>query len=135
MKSLKIEPTENSPKVYFILENNFFEISGESRPENVRKFYEPIMNWLDELVNFLSSSKFMSTDKRPLTFNFKFEYFNSPSAKLIVEMLKKIKEPYSKGVQVKINWYYEEDNDEMRRTGEEFSKIIGIPFEYIEVEA
>ncbi len=48
MDSLNIEPTEFTPKINFDPDNNLFEISGFSRPENVIGFYRPILKWLDE---------------------------------------------------------------------------------------
>lgn len=131
MEALKIEPTEISPKVYFIPENNVFEISGESRPENVRKFYEPIIAWLNDFGNSIISGEY----KIDPIFNFKFEYFNSSSAKFIMDMLKKLEELFSKGIKLKIIWYYDEGDEDMQETGEEFSKIIEVPFEYVEVKA
>lgn len=129
MDALIIESTEISPKVVFEPEKPFFEISGESRPENVRKFYEPIIEWLNDFGNALISKQ----DQNQYTFNFRFEYFNSSSAKFIMDILKKLEDIYTKGINMEIKWYYDEGDEDMQETGEEFSKIIDVPFEYIEV--
>lgn len=127
MDALIIESTEVSPKIIFDPENNIFEISGESRPENVRKFYDPIINWLDEYGRILLQKK---EDKSTL-FTFKFEYFNSSSAKFIMDILKKIESLHLKGIKFSINWYYDEGDEDMEETGGEFARIIEIPFKFI----
>ena len=43
MEKLIIEATGNSPRIVLDPESRNFEFSGESRPENVRKFYLPIL--------------------------------------------------------------------------------------------
>ena len=50
MDKLKIEPTTFTPEVTFDVEKRVFEISGESRPQDSREFYGPIITWLNELV-------------------------------------------------------------------------------------
>lgn len=130
MNSLIIESTEISPKIEFDIDKNYYELAGESRPENVRKFYEPIISWLEEFGEFANNG----TLKGPFVFNFKFEYFNSSSAKFIMDILKSLESISQEGADLSIKWYYDEGDEDMQETGEEFSKIIEIPFEYIEVE-
>ena len=129
MNALKITSTEISPEIIFDPDKNIFDMSGESRPENVRKFYEPVLTWLDDFGRFAQSVN----REQIATFNFRFEYFNSSSAKFIMDILKKLEDFYSKGVKLQVKWFYDEGDEDMQETGEEFSKIIDVPFEYIEV--
>lgn len=129
MDALKIEATEISPKITFDPEVNFFEMAGESRPENVRKFFEPVVAWLDEFGLDLVNHK----REEIAIFNFRFDYFNSSSAKFIMDILKKLEDLHRKGAKIQVRWYYDEGDEDMQETGEEFSKIIEVPFEYIEV--
>ncbi len=77
------------PKVILDPENKRFEIIGESRPENVSEFYIPILVWFDEFDMELAKNQYSDkTDQ--LDFNFNFEYFNSISAKFILDIFKKI---------------------------------------------
>ena len=50
MEKLIIEPTLNSPSVILDPADNRFEFSGESRPENVRNFYMPVLEWLEKFA-------------------------------------------------------------------------------------
>ena len=48
METIKIMGTDDTPTVILDAENDIFEISGRSLPEDVTAFYDPILNWLDE---------------------------------------------------------------------------------------
>ncbi|MBQ5513354.1 MAG: SiaC family regulatory phosphoprotein, partial [Bacteroidales bacterium] len=48
MEAFKIKGEEDIPTVILDRENNIFELSGRSIPEESAKFYRPILNWLDE---------------------------------------------------------------------------------------
>jgi hypothetical protein len=133
MNKLMIEATEISPKILFDPASRVFEIFGESRPENVREFYEPILNWLDEYGKELFSQP-QDPEAKPLTFNFKLEYFNSSSSKFILDILRKIIEYHSKGVNIVINWHFDEGDEDMQEAGEELSKMVNFPFNYLEIE-
>jgi hypothetical protein len=47
MRKLIIDQTPNSPKVILDPEKKIYEISGESRPPDVREFYDQILNWME----------------------------------------------------------------------------------------
>ncbi|MCB0395617.1 MAG: SiaC family regulatory phosphoprotein [Flavobacteriales bacterium] len=53
MEALRIPATESSPAITLDPEKGTYEIIGESRPEDVRKFYEPILEWLDKYKSSL----------------------------------------------------------------------------------
>ena len=48
MEILDIRGTTDTPKVLFDPDNNIFEISGRSLPEDVITFYQPVIEWLDD---------------------------------------------------------------------------------------
>jgi hypothetical protein len=112
MRKLIIDQTSFSPKVILDPEKKIYLISGESRPPDVREFYDQIIKWLDEFTLLLIKS---DDKKDPVTFNFNFEYFNSSSGKLILDICKILAGLRSKGF-----------------NGREISKIVKFPFEYIE---
>jgi hypothetical protein len=129
MEKLIIEATMNSPRVVLDHENNQFEFSGESRPENVRNFYLPVLDWLEQFSGELSKQK----EKTSLIFDFNFEYFNSTSAKYILDIFKTLYGIHEGGNEVLIRWHYEEDDEDMYEVGMEMSRMSRLPFEYVEV--
>ena len=124
MAVLNIESTEDTPKVVFDPANNDFEISGRSLPEDAPSFYGPILEWLDE---YYGGSPLPQT-----TFDFKLEYFNTASSKLILDVLMKLEEHHSAGNETMIRWHYDEDDEDMQEAGEEFADLVEVPFEHIE---
>ena len=87
MEKLIIEPTLNTPSVILDPEKNQFQFSGESRPENVRNFYLPVLEWLENFSADLAGGS-PEEKKRDRQFHFNFEYFNSTSAKYILDLFK-----------------------------------------------
>jgi len=130
IKKLIIEPTASSPKVIFDSDNNFFEISGESRPIDVVGFYSLILEWLDDY----SKRSDRKSGTEPLLFNFCFEYFNSSSAKYIHDLFIKLSKMRSGGYNLIIKWYYKEDDEDMLEAGKEISKIAELPFDFIQMQ-
>jgi hypothetical protein len=130
MEKLVIEPTANSPRIILDPENRNFEFAGESRPENVRKFYLPVLEWLE---SYTKAQEALSDDKRTsgLQCQFNFEYFNSTSAKYILDIFKSLNAINALGIELDIKWLYEEDDEDMLEVGQEMSRMSKLPFEYI----
>ena len=95
MKVLDIKATNDTPKVLFDPQNDFFEISGRSLPEDVVMFYQPVLDWLEEYIE----------DPIEYTeFVFKYVYFNTATSKLIQDILFKLEQLHEKGHKVKVIW-------------------------------
>ena len=131
MKKISINATINTPKVVLDPDKMIFEISGESRPKDIPKFYKPILHWLEEFGQNLSEQQ---EDTTLFEFNFDFEYFNSLSAKYILDICKKLSSHGSGGKYFSVKWHYEEDDDDMHEVGQEMSRISKLPIEYLEIK-
>lgn len=131
MDSLIIEATEDSPKIMFDTVSNRFMISGESRPENAGKFYTPVINWIVKYEETLSSRK-ETKDDSVLVFVFKLDYFNSTSAKYIMDVLLIIKKFVDQGYNINIEWHFDKRDDDMLDAGNEFSDTVDLKFDFIE---
>jgi hypothetical protein len=129
MRKLSIEQTSNSPKVMLDPENNVFEISGESRPSDVAAFYNEILSWFDDYSLYLVKAQ--KSDVPPV-FNLDFEYFNSSSAKYILDFCKLIAAVRAKGRDITVKWHHESDDMDMLETGREMSRIARLPFEFVQ---
>lgn len=132
MKSFNIAGNTVSPTVDFNLETRVLEISGYSRPENVRDFYFPLIQWLEDLNAVQSKNRSMNISVEPFTFKFKFIYFNSSSAKFIYDIVILLNGFQKDGFPIKIYWFYDADDDELREAGEELSDMANVPFFYVE---
>lgn len=131
MESLIIEGTEDSPSVKFDIKSNLFIISGKSRPENTGKFYAPVINWINKFEEILSSSNEQMANSSPKVFVFKLEYFNSISAKYLLDIILILKDLVVKGHNINIEWHYSKLDDDMLDTGKEFSNMVNLKFDFI----
>jgi hypothetical protein len=129
MRKLIIDQTASSPKVILDPDKNIFKISGESRPPDVATFYNEILNWFDDYSMYIEKVK---EGVNPVVFNLDFEYFNSSSAKYLLDFCKSIAKARSKGMNVAIKWHYEENDMDMLEAGREMSRIAKFPFEFVQ---
>lgn len=126
MKVIEIKETITTPYVLMEPETGIIRIEGRSIPENVIDFYQPILNWMDEYL------------KNPLAkteAHLKLEYFNTSSSKRLFDLMKKI-EAIAKHSpkQAIINWYYEEDDEDIYFAGSDYKALITkISFNLIEI--
>lgn len=125
MELLNIEGTPKTPTVNFDPANGVLEIKGRSIPENAIEFYKPLVDWLTEYAN---------ASKSTTVVNIQLEYFNTSSSKCILDVFKKLEAIQNgKLSSININWYYEEDDEDMLEAGEDYQAIINIPFKMIEI--
>ena len=122
MEPLDIKATNDTPRVLFDPDNNLFEISGRSLPEDVVTFYQPVLDWLDEYIR---------TPLKKTDFVFKYIYFNTATSKLVQDILTKLEHLQEKGSEVKVSWYYEQDDEDMLDLGIEFKENVDIAFEIV----
>jgi len=132
METLKIDGSSVSPKVHFSAQERLLEISGYSRPENARDFYNPLIKWIEELKDWYMKNQ-SASHAEPFIFSFKYIYFNSSSAKFIFDIILQVSEIQKAGVPVNVFWYYDEDDDELREAGEELSEMAHTPLQFVEI--
>lgn len=125
MDNIHLEGSPKTPTIEFNADSGNLELKGRSIPENAIEFYKPLVDWLGEYSNNPADDTIVDV---------KLEYFNTSSSKCILDLFKKMESVGSQGKSIKINWYYEEDDEDMLEAGEDYEAIINIPFKMIEVE-
>ncbi len=125
---ISIAKTEKTPRILFNPDTRVFEIEGNSRPENVRDFYYPLIETIEQYFAKASVEQFKTI---PFNFHFRMGYFNSSSAKFFADILMAAAEHHERGINIIINWYYEDSDEDMRSAGEDFEEMSGIPFKFI----
>ncbi len=120
MEAIKINGTDDTPNVILDAKNNIFEFTGRSMPEDVVAFYEPILKWLEE---------YGESPNNKTNVVFKLEYFNTASSKILLDILMKLENITENGNEVVVQWFYDEEDEDMMEAGEEYSEIVDISFE------
>jgi len=126
MKKLYIKETLNSPKVLLDPSKKRYEITGKSFPENSRTFYQPVLDWIDEVP--------METEEK-IQLSLDFEYVSSSSVISLKQILSKIKALCEKGANIQVLWHYDMDDPDIKEIGQEYKKLIGIDIQMVEKKA
>jgi hypothetical protein len=110
MKNLNFEPTTCTPAVRFTTDGRLL-IEGRSLPENVTRFYDPLVQWVKEL------------EAEVVRMDLNLEYLNSASSKKLLEILRSI----DRNFMVKefiVNWHYESDDEDALESGQIFEDLL-----------
>ncbi|PKM90610.1 MAG: hypothetical protein CVU87_01985 [Firmicutes bacterium HGW-Firmicutes-12] len=122
MQKLLIEKTNSTPFISFDAKARLLEIKGESYPENVAKFYTPVLEWLQD---------YLSNDESETTaVEFEILYFNSSSSKIFMTIFDILEQAVSKGKKILVKWICDEGNETAIECGEEFKEdLVHLPFD------
>jgi len=123
MNPIVINSTDDTPGVRLDAAADIFELSGRSLPEDVVKFYKPILDWLDE---------YAQSPNEHTVFDFKLSYFNTASSKIILDILMKLEGMHDDGKNITIKWHFPSDDEDMEEAGNEYSEIVSVPIELVE---
>lgn len=124
MKPLIIKGTEYSPEIIFNPGKSLFCVNGESRPEDAGKLFGTVLKWLEE---YLENTR-NTGNTEPLKFEFNLLYFNTVSAKYILEIMRLLYLSHQEGRKIQIIWNYKEKDEDMREAGEEYERLVNLPF-------
>jgi hypothetical protein len=124
LEKLVIKGTGLSPEVTFDNYTGILEIKGRSLQSDVKDFFDDILEWLREY----------SKKPQPETIvNLRIEYLKTSAFKIMLDAFMILKQIQNSGHKVVINWYYEEDDDDIMETGVDYSTVIDMPFNMIAV--
>jgi len=116
-----IAPTSNTPGVFLDPDGTII-IKGRSMNKNAVEFYKQIESWIDIYVH--NPADMTCVD-------IYLEYFNGANSIIFNSLLKKISNVKLKNKELVINWYYEEDDDDILAQGENISSVLDIPINLI----
>lgn len=125
MIDILIEATHTTPYVKIDSDAGSIQFSGKSSPENSLTFYHPI---IDKIKNLFSDKD------GEINVDMSFRYFNTSSSKCLFDLFKALKGLMEEGKDININWYYEDDDEDMMETGEDFADLLDIEFNLIPVD-
>ena len=119
MEPLVIPASDDTPEIVLNSLLGKFEIIGRSLPEDVIEFYTPVYKWLDDYV---------ADPLDDTLFRVKIIYFNSASQRALNEIFTILSRIVVKGKEITVEWFFHEDDDEMKEAGEEYADLSNIPF-------
>ena len=119
MTDILLEGTAKTPEVKFSIDPISMSLSGRSIPENSIEFYKPLLDWVDQSIQ---------SHHKEICISVKLEYFNTSSSKCLMDLFKRIEKA---APTASVDWYYEEEDEDMLEAGEDYDAIIDIPFRLI----
>jgi len=108
-----------TPDVNFSAKTGVCEIAGESYQEETFSFFNELIAWLEE---------FTIKIRKPIIFNIKLTYFNTSSARALLEILLVLKKYKQQGAEVSINWYIQPEDEGMSEEAEDLQIQSGRSF-------
>lgn len=120
-----VEKTQGTLGVNFNAANGVCQLTGSSYPENSIKFFKPLIDWIKQ---------FGEQGKGGITLEFRITYLNTSSTKCILDIFKLLEDFHKEKGNIKINWYYLKNEDDLRETGEELTEHINLPVDFIAYE-
>ena len=125
MESIYIQKTKKTPLINLNIKESLFQIKGPSFSEDIVDVYNPIIDWI---------SKSLPELKNELTCEMYFTVLNSASHKKIFQILIKLNSFLDNGKIIKVNWYYDEDDEDIMEMGEDLIELINVPIKLIPVK-
>jgi hypothetical protein len=126
MDSYVIDATSRTPAIKLDPEAGTLLIAGESYPEDVRSFFNELTA---QITNYLFTG--------PASFDvdIKLTYFNSSSARALMELLDQLEDAAS-SVVVNVNWYCDPDDDITREFAEDIAlEVKGATLKILDLDA
>ncbi len=120
---LDMEGTSSTPAIAFDEASMTLSIRGESYPENSFAFFAPVFEWLNAELGKLAVFKL----------HVSVSYMNSSSTKCMLDILDMLCEATRGGLDARVSWFYDADNERALDLAKEFSEDMEIPFDIIPV--
>ncbi len=109
MENLLFKETDETPLLDFNTNGNLL-VKGISIPENINKFYTPVIDWLNN---------YKLTNPQNVTLSFQIEYINTSSTRVFIDIIKAVQLLTEQGCTVSINWLHDAEDEDNVELGEE----------------
>jgi hypothetical protein len=112
---------DNTPLVRFDQETSILTISGRCVPADASGFFAPIISLVRDL---------RPSEKR-LLIEVKLDYFNTSSAKNLLDLFKTAESLLKRDIVTRIVWHYIEGDEDLMESGQDYAALISLPFELV----
>lgn len=123
MEEFLLEASERHPEIQ--LRDGYISIKGHSIPQDPRKIYKPVQQWVKAYVK----------DPPPQTeVSLHIDFSDSGSTKAIYDILKTLAicKNMNDEIEMDFNWIYLKDDDAIKELGEFLESRLNVRFNYCE---
>ncbi len=113
---LSMAATPRTPEIDFDFASGRLALRGESYPDDVAALFGPVVAALREHL--------AEPGNAPLHLDIELVYFNSSTAKVLMNIFQMLEAAAREGRPVTVHWYCEAEDETMREFGEDFSEDL-----------
>jgi hypothetical protein len=126
MEDTFIPARERTPEVDFRYSTHHLAMKGEAYPEDAAAFFGPLLKSLAAYCETIHGEE--------LQVEFQLVYFNTSSAKALMNMIHTLEAAARAGAKVEVRWRFQAEDDVIREFGEDFSsELEHIKFHLVEI--
>ncbi len=122
MKVYCLGPHQDRPEILLNADKKITYIRGKSFMEDALSFYRPIQDWLIDYCNLPDAV---------LRLELKYIYLNTATVKELLRIFVRLEKLFQAGVDIKIMWYYADDDEDMLESGRTLNEVTLLSFEFI----
>lgn len=115
MTDLQLDATSRTPAITLDHADKLLVIAGESYPEDVTGFFAGLTAALED---------YFAAGTEALTTRIKLTYFNSSSARALMELLDLLDDAAERGIAITVEWYCDPDDDITREFAEDIAAEV-----------
>ena len=115
MNNYRQKATYNTPYILGSVTNGTLHIFGRCCPEDCVSYFHPLINWM---------KLFQLSESNSIQISIDLEYINTSSSLVILRILKEVKS-MSKSKDVKILWFHDSEDSDMREVGKDLKYVLG----------
>jgi hypothetical protein len=132
MQRLYIEPSKTTPEINFSPDENTFIIRGISSPEDVRALYYPVIEWVILFVDdIIDGTVTLFNKESPFRITIDLSYFNSSSAKFLLDILIELKRLRTLEIPIIIEWLSDPEDSDMIDAGADIAQLVEMEFNFL----
>jgi hypothetical protein len=113
-----LEKTTETPSIVLDPTHGVAEITGNCYPENAYDFFEPVRTWIEQY--FLEGASNLAVQMN-------LNYINTASSKFLRELMTMLNNYYTNDKAIRVEWLYDEDDEDMEDLGKTFSLEFEMP--------
>lgn len=122
LKPLLIQDEKHSTHIEFDNKTNSMVMKGHTIPANAHIFFGSIKKWTDI---------YLKTNPPEITLTISFEYLHTGASRQVFEFMRMLNEwAITNKKKFNVNWFYEEDDDDMQQQGIDFSAVLKMKFNF-----
>jgi hypothetical protein len=111
------------PKIIYDEMAGIVKIEGRSISSDAQIYFNDFLPYFEDCLK-----------RKPmdLILNLDLEYFNTTTSKLLMDFFNIAKSVEKEGFTVKVNWYFEEDDEDMEDAGGDYESLTKLDFNIIQ---